>query len=528
MMNLRTTGLLLLLPSEGILLGVLFDAESLARLPRGWWSPVGQIAPKVLPVAICIATSGLLLAGPHLHDQFSRRPPTRAPRGWVGGFLAAHLLAFAALFVLTSALFTGRPALPDVGAVVAAWATAAALTGLFWAATLVPPAALGLLASRSWALLAASAACGLLAWAAGAYTQHWWGPLRRGTLLIAALLLHAVDPTAWSDPAHYLIGARHFDVVVNYQCSGYEGIGLTWIALTAWLVLYRPHLRPVTILLILLPAATVAVYLANAVRIAALVYVGAHWSADVALGGFHSTAGALLFSGIVLATAWTARHLPIFTTDLPPRPHERGVNPAAPYLVPLLAFTAAALLTGLFTRDHDPSLYPVPVAVGLAALWPYRHEYRRLEWRLTLTPLLTGALVFGVWLALAGTLDDPTYHVTSITPRWRLPWLACRTLGAVAIVPLAEELAFRGYLARRLMSHDFWKVPLTQLSWPAVLISSLLFGALHQQQFIAGTAAGLAYALLARHRGRLTDAVLAHALTNALLAAGAIAVQFHA
>lgn len=523
-MNLRTTGLLLLLPAEAILLGVLFDAESLARLPRGWWSPVGLIAPKVLPLAIAIATSGLLLAGPQIHDQFSRHRPAPASRGRVYGFLAAHVLAFAALLVLTSALFTGRPALPNVGAVVAAWATAAALTGLFWAAALLPPGAIGLLASRAWALLLASAACGFLAWAAGEYTQHYWRPLRRGTLLIAAFLVHAVDATAWSDPAQYLIGARHFTVEISYQCSGYEGIGLTWIALTAWLVLYRPHLRPLPILLILLPAATLAVYLANAVRIAALVYVGAHWSADVAAGGFHSTAGAILFAGVVLATAWTARHLPLFTTDLlPPRPHEHGTNPAAPYLVPLLAFTAAALLTALFSRDHESTLYPVPVAAGLAALWPYRHEYRRLEWRLTLTPLLVGTLVAILWVTLAGTFDDPTFHATSVSPRWRLPWLACRVLGAVALVPLVEELAFRGYLARRLMDHDFWAVPLTQLSWPAVLISSLLFGVLHHQ-FLAAAAAGVSYALVARHRGRLTDAVLAHATTNALLAAAAIAL----
>src|SRR3954453_6036460 len=98
-MNVRTTALLLLLPAEGILLGVLFDAESLARLPRGWWSPVGQIAPKALPIAIAIATCGLLLAGPQTHEQFPGPRPAPASRGRVGGFLAAHALAFAALFV---------------------------------------------------------------------------------------------------------------------------------------------------------------------------------------------------------------------------------------------------------------------------------------------------------------------------------------------------------------------------------------------------------------------------------------------
>jgi CAAX prenyl protease-like protein len=55
------------------------------------------------------------------------------------------------------------------------------------------------------------------------------------------------------------------------------------------------------------------------------------------------------------------------------------------------------------------------------------------------------------------------------------------------------------------------------MSWPALLASSVLFGLLHRD-VIAGTVAGVLYALAARRRGQLGDAVLAHAVTNALLA----------
>jgi CAAX prenyl protease-like protein len=86
------------------------------------------------------------------------------------------------------------------------------------------------------------------------------------------------------------------------------------------------------------------------------------------------------------------------------------------------------------------------------------------------------------------------------------------------IVPLAEELAFRGYLLRRIVRDDFWEVDLATASRHplAVLGSSLVFGALHGA-FIAGTLAGIAYALVLRRRGRLGDAIVAHAITNALL-----------
>jgi membrane protease YdiL (CAAX protease family) len=38
-------------------------------------------------------------------------------------------------------------------------------------------------------------------------------------------------------------------------------------------------------------------------------------------------------------------------------------------------------------------------------------------------------------------------------------WITLRVLGAVVTVPLAEELAFRGFLMRRMVSRDFESVP---------------------------------------------------------------------
>ena len=85
-------------------------------------------------------------------------------------------------------------------------------------------------------------------------------------------------------------------------------------------------------------------------------------------------------------------------------------------------------------------------------------------------------------------------------------------------VAIAEELAFRGYMLRRLVARDFTEVSAHSFTWPSFLLSSLAFGALHQR-WIAGTLAGLCFALAQRHRGRLGDAIIAHAVCNALIAA---------
>jgi CAAX prenyl protease-like protein len=101
----------------------------------------------------------------------------------------------------------------------------------------------------------------------------------------------------------------------------------------------------------------------------------------------------------------------------------------------------------------------------------------------------------------------------------RAGWLTFRTLAAVVTVPIAEELAFRGFLMRRLVSADFESVDWRRFAFFPVLISSVAFGVLHGDRWLAGTIAGVLYAVALHWRGRIGDAVAAHAVTNALLAA---------
>ena len=68
--------------------------------------------------------------------------------------------------------------------------------------------------------------------------------------------------------------------------------------------------------------------------------------------------------------------------------------------------------------------------------------------------------------------------------------VALRLIGAVITVPIAEELAFRGFLLRRLAGPDFESVPWRNISWMPLVISSLAFGILHGERWLAGAIAG--------------------------------------
>ena len=91
-------------------------------------------------------------------------------------------------------------------------------------------------------------------------------------------------------------------------------------------------------------------------------------------------------------------------------------------------------------------------------------------------------------------------------------------MGAIVTVPIAEELAFRAFIMRRLISPEFDAVALTRWTVAAIAVSSLAFGLMHGSRWIGGTVAGLLYAAVMVRRGRLSDAITAHAVTNALLA----------
>ncbi|HTI50385.1 MAG TPA: CAAX prenyl protease-related protein, partial [Planctomycetaceae bacterium] len=174
-----------------------------------------------------------------------------------------------------------------------------------------------------------------------------------------------------------------------------------------------------------------------------------------------------------------------------------------------------------FSEGFD-RLYPLKVLVTAAVLFRFRALLKTLEWSWSWAAALNGLVVFVLWIAIAGKPDSGESSLSAslaeLPPFWSAVWLVFRVFGSTVTVPLAEELAFRGYLMRRFVSVDFDEISYQRCPWWAVLLSSLLFGLMHGR-WLAGMLAGLSYALAARRRNRLCDAVLAHAVTNGLIAA---------
>jgi len=323
------------------------------------------------------------------------------------------------------------------------------------------------------------------------------------------------------EPENFRIRGSHFSVVVNQQCSGLEGASLILVFGAVWLWLFRRELRfPRSFLL--LPAGVVILYLSNAFRIAALMLIGEAGARQIAVGGFHSQAGWILFNGVALGLSVAARRMPWFTVHPPERHTE---NMTAVYLVPFLAVLAAGMISRAVTAAFEWT-YPLRFVAAVIALYVYRKHYREMDWRCGWMGAVAGIAVFALWIGLDWIQGVPQLGMpqalAAASAGTRTAWIVLRVVAAVVTVPIVEELAFRGYLMRRLSAAEFEKVALPSVTWLAVLSSSLVFGVMHGERWVAGTLAGICYGVLTKRAGRIGEAFLAHAVTNALLAAAVI------
>jgi exosortase E/protease (VPEID-CTERM system) len=328
-------------------------------------------------------------------------------------------------------------------------------------------------------------------------------------------------PALFSDLPSRSIGNGSFIVQIYGPCSGIEGLALM-LSLTAGWLFYARHELKLARAILLVPTSLALIFLLNIVRIALLVAIGAHGYEAIALSGFHSEAGWILFSTVALGFLILVNRVEWFRRVNSIAAVEAERNAAAIYLMPFLAIVAASLISVAASAGFE-ALYALRLPMFAVVAYAYRREYRALDWSVSWLGPLAGVGVFAIWIALAswfgsGSGGAIAVGLSHLTPGERMTWIATRVITAVVAVPFAEELAFRGFLARRIQSSDVENVSLRSLTAPAMVLSSLAFGAMHGKMWVAGTLAGMVFCLVARRRGRLGEAVAAHAVANLMIA----------
>lgn len=115
---------------------------------------------------------------------------------------------------------------------------------------------------------------------------------------------------------------------------------------------------------------------------------------------------------------------------------------------------------------------------------------------------------------------------TSIPPSELTPlMLALRTSRAALLVPVLEELFWRGWLPRWLQDTRFEKIPLGQYTPFAFWATAVLFALEHGSYWEVGLLCGIIYNWWMQRTRSLGDLVLAHATTNLALSLYVIGTQ---
>lgn len=210
-------------------------------------------------------------------------------------------------------------------------------------------------------------------------------------------------------------------------------------------------------------------------------------------------------------------------------------HPAVPWVLPFAVFM---LLLAVEPKLGLPSVAGLTIRLVIPALAVIFFSRHLLALRFTSfgPSVLVGIGVFVLWIApdvlipgwrshwlfqnsVVGTLQS------TLPPEARADWVALtlRILRAAILVPIVEELFWRGWLMRWIIKPDFEKVPLGTYAPMAFWLTAALFAVEHGSYWEVGFLAGAVYNWWMVRTKNVNDLILAHAVTNACLAAFVVA-----
>ena len=368
------------------------------------------------------------------------------------------------------------------------------------------------------------------------YAYKLWVPLSTITLYSSHWILSLFYDSTFMVAADYHLGLKTFVVAISAVCSGLEGLVISLFTTTTYLYFLRKELR-FPIAFILLPIAAVISIIFNIIRITVLVLIGALYSPDIAIGGFHSVAGWIAAIFVAAIIVFIFSNLTFLNRDdieivKANKTIIKDDNPdlAWAMLLPFILFLFITLASQIFLEKADGTflfnyLYPIKAIVGAVALiyfWKVYDFKMPKQWS---EAIIGGLIIAVLWVWLVPA--DPEYNqrfadgLASMPTIVMLLWFVFRFLGAWVVVPFIEEMIFRGYLLARLSNQPLSNENKLQFSWIAFIVSTVLFAFIHFS-IIAGLVAGAIFAIIRYRSSSLSEPVLSHAVANIVVSLWAV------
>ncbi|MEM8732873.1 MAG: CAAX prenyl protease-related protein [Planctomycetota bacterium] len=212
------------------------------------------------------------------------------------------------------------------------------------------------------------------------------------------------------------------------------------------------------------------------------------------------------------------------------------VPEAFAYTIPFVVYLVGTVFVSRFEGAAYPVAYGVVAAIVAAVCIGLlrSREILRPHWRIG-PGVFLGVLGIVAWIVLSQLHLEgriAPYLPEFLQPAERasynpfedlsnlgmIGFVAVRLFGIAILVPIAEELFWRGFLLRWLIDTEWEKVKLGEYSLQSCAIVTLMFTAAHQEWFAAAAYCLLINGLLYWKKD-LWQCIVAHAVSNALLVA---------
>lgn len=205
--------------------------------------------------------------------------------------------------------------------------------------------------------------------------------------------------------------------------------------------------------------------------------------------------------------------------------------PGLAYVLPFAVFLLFLALQKQFSLNPAVD-YPLRVVLLSAVLIVFSRHVIDLKVSHWLTTVVLGIGVFLIWVApdlafpayrqhwvfqnaILGQIGHSAPEATLLSPL--VLW--SRIIRAVVLVPIIEELFWRAWLMRWIVSPRFEEIQLGAYAPAAFWITAVLFASEHGPYWDVGLAAGIIYNWWMIRTRSLGDCILAHAVTNGCLCA---------
>lgn len=209
----------------------------------------------------------------------------------------------------------------------------------------------------------------------------------------------------------------------------------------------------------------------------------------------------------------------------------KGKSSTWAYIAPFVVFLAFLGIKNIL--PFGPGFeYPLRVIVVSAAIIVFSRHIIPMRAASPIKSTFWGLAIFIIWI-----IPDfiwPSYRshwlfqnsltgtVASSLPeniRANAAFLIFRIFGTAIVVPIIEELFWRGWLMRYIINREFQTIKLGAYSALSFWLTAVLFASEHGPFWDVGLLAGIMFNFWIIRTRNLADCILAHAVANGCLAA---------